>query len=204
MELLSIGEFGRRSRLSAKALRLYDEFGLLVPARVDLDSSAMYEVTTRELPERKLLCLLRNATDQQEVFALGKEFLAIFKERPLPLMDGIVGAPFLIYHGEVSADSDGPVEWCRPVPDDQAADLARRFPELVLRGEPAHEEAFVHLGPAMQVSAAQWQLASESLRNWSAGQQRLPSDLGLRVTYLARAPITPDSQPEIDFAVPLH
>ena len=38
MELMSIGEFARRSRLSQKALRLYDELGLLPPARVDPDS----------------------------------------------------------------------------------------------------------------------------------------------------------------------
>jgi hypothetical protein len=31
----------------------------------------------------------------------------------------------------------------------------------------------------------------------------MPSDLGVRLTYLVRPPITPDSQPEIDFAVPL-
>lgn len=35
MELLTIGAFARGSRLSAKALRLYDELGLLTPARVD-------------------------------------------------------------------------------------------------------------------------------------------------------------------------
>jgi PPM family protein phosphatase len=33
--VLTIGEFARASRLSAKALRLYDELGLLPPARVD-------------------------------------------------------------------------------------------------------------------------------------------------------------------------
>jgi len=32
---VSIGEFAQRSRLSVKALRLYDELGVLVPARVD-------------------------------------------------------------------------------------------------------------------------------------------------------------------------
>jgi DNA-binding transcriptional MerR regulator len=32
MGLVSIGEFARLSRLSPKALRLYDELGLLVPA----------------------------------------------------------------------------------------------------------------------------------------------------------------------------
>jgi DNA-binding transcriptional MerR regulator len=36
--LLSIGEFARRSRLSRKALRLYDRLGLLPPAEVDSDS----------------------------------------------------------------------------------------------------------------------------------------------------------------------
>jgi DNA-binding transcriptional MerR regulator len=35
MSLLSIGEFARLSQLSAKALRLYDELGLVPPARVD-------------------------------------------------------------------------------------------------------------------------------------------------------------------------
>jgi PPM family protein phosphatase len=32
---MSIGEFAGLSRLSAKALRLYDELGLLPPAQVD-------------------------------------------------------------------------------------------------------------------------------------------------------------------------
>ncbi|WP_377270284.1 MerR family transcriptional regulator [Peterkaempfera sp. SMS 1(5)a] len=35
MELLTIGAFARESRLSPKALRLYDDLGLLPPARVD-------------------------------------------------------------------------------------------------------------------------------------------------------------------------
>lgn len=35
MESLTIGAFAKASRLSPKALRLYDELGLLTPARVD-------------------------------------------------------------------------------------------------------------------------------------------------------------------------
>ena len=38
MGLWSIGEFAAATRLSPKALRLYDELGLLPPARVDPDS----------------------------------------------------------------------------------------------------------------------------------------------------------------------
>lgn len=35
MSLIAIGEFSHRTRLSPKALRLYDQLGLVVPARVD-------------------------------------------------------------------------------------------------------------------------------------------------------------------------
>ncbi len=174
--------------------------------------AVMYEVATRALPERNLLCRLRHVASEQETFAFGKEFIAIFRERPLPLIEGIEGiegAPFLIliYYGEVSADSDGPVEFCRPVPAVQAKELATRYPELTLRTEQAHEEAFIRLGAygaSPQLSGAQWQLVSESLRGWSTAEQRMPSDLGVRLTYVAVPTRTPGSGPEVDFALPLR
>ena len=49
--------------------------------------SVMYEVATREIPERSVLCLKRNV-DEQGAWALGKEFIAILRERPLPKMEG--------------------------------------------------------------------------------------------------------------------
>jgi DNA-binding transcriptional MerR regulator len=165
---ISIGEFARRSRLSLKALRLYDERGVLVPSRVDQASgyryydpaqleqarlvvmlrqlqlplaavkellacdpadaaarvaehwrgaeaahgarrgladhlvnrlsgkkSVMYEVATREIPERSVLCLKRNV-EEQDMWAFGKEFIAILRERPLPKIEGREGAAFCI------------------------------------------------------------------------------------------------------------
>ena len=284
---VSIGEFARRSRLSVKALRLYDQLGVLVPARVDeasgyryyddaqLDRArlvamlrqlslplgaikdllacdpaeaaervaaywrdlesvhdarrqladylvnrlsgkrySMYDVATREIPERSLLCLKRHV-DEQGAWALGKQFNAILRERPLPKMEGREGAVFSIYWGEVSADSDGPVEWCKPVPGPEAQALLPHYPELSLRNEPAHREAYVALpndalpsGPG-GAPGASWQLASEALRTWMADQNidpealsLRPEDLGLRVTYLANGPITATSTPYCDFAVP--
>src|ERR1700733_8176970 len=220
VEEISIGEFARRSRLSVKALRLYDKRHVLVPARVDdvsgyryydveqlesarlismlrqLDLSlaairklvacdpvdaanqiaahwrkvesahdarreladylvdrlngksyVMYEVATREIPERSVLCLKRNV-DEKGAWALGKEFIAIMRERPLPRMEGREGAAFSIFWGDVSADSDGPVEWCKPIPQAEARSLAEHYPELTLRTESAHREAYVALGPA--------------------------------------------------------
>jgi DNA-binding transcriptional MerR regulator len=218
VDLMSIGEFARLSRLSAKALRLYDELGLLPPAQVDPDSgyrwyaagqldnarlvaslrqigvplaqiqlilglepeaaaaqvgaywsgaeadhgarrdlagylvdrlagkrNVMYEVKVRDIPARSLLCLLRHASSKQEVWDLGKEVIGMLKAQPTPRVDGVAGAAFLIYYGEVNQDSDGPVEFCWPVPQDLAGQLAASFPGLTLRTEPAHQEAYIHL-----------------------------------------------------------
>jgi DNA-binding transcriptional MerR regulator len=281
VEEMSIGEFARRSRLSPKALRLYDALGLLSPVRVDelsgyryyegaqldqarliatlrqagvplatigellaLDpaemakqvtefwqeaearhagqrdlvaalvdrltgrSTVMYEVKSREMPQRSLLCLKRNV-DESGLWTLGKEFVGIVRDQRLPRIEGREGAAFCIYWGQVSADSDGPVEWCRPVPAAEAEALAAQFPELTLRVEPAHREAYVDLGPGGQITPAQWQLVDEALRGWAAAQgldpkqlSLTPEDLGMRITYLATPPIREDSVPDCDIAVP--
>jgi DNA-binding transcriptional MerR regulator len=281
VEQMSIGEFARRSRLSPKALRLYDGLGLPSPVRVDelsgyryyergqleqagliatlrhvgvplatvkewqeLDpaemaervtrfwreaesrhaaqrnlvgvlvdqltgrSTVMYEVASREMPRRSLLCLKRNV-DEAGARALGKEFVGIVRDQRLPRMKGREGAVFCMYWGEVSADSDGPVEWCKPVPDAEAEALAAQFPELTLRVEPAHREAYVDLGSGGQIDAAQWRLADSALRTWAEEQaidpkqlSLKPEDLGIRLTYLASGPPSETSAPECDFAVP--
>ncbi|MGO8683101.1 MAG: hypothetical protein ACLQUT_00750 [Thermoleophilia bacterium] len=89
-------------------------------------------------------------------------------------------------------------------PTGEFGEHAARLGELTLRSEPVHEEAFVHLGAAPQLSVAQWQTASETLRSWAAGEQRQPSELGVRVTLLVQLPLTADSLPDCDFAVPLR
>jgi len=279
VEEMSIGEFARRSRLSPKALRLYDEIGLLAPSRVDELSgyryyasaqlrpaqlisalrqleiplatigellglepeeiaeritafwrsaeeehsarrrlarllvdqltgrtAIMYEVATRDMPRRSLLCLKRNV-DPAGAWELGKQFVGIVRDQRMPRIEGRQGAVFSIYWGEVSNDSDGPVEWCKPVPDADAESLAAQFPELTLRIEPAHHEAYVALGAGGQDSAVQWQLADQALRAWADRQgirpEQLtirPEDLGVRITYLASGPSA--SRPDCDFAVP--
>ena len=58
MEEISIGEFARRSRLSVKALRLYDKRRVLVPARVDEDSGYRY-YDVAQLEDARLVSMLR-------------------------------------------------------------------------------------------------------------------------------------------------
>ena len=168
----------------------------------------MYEVATREMPERSLLCLKRNV-DEQGMWAFGKEFIAILRERPLPKIEGREGAAFCIWWGLVNADSDGPIEWCKPVPTAQAESLASHYPELSLRIEPAHREAFVALPDGPGDEAVHWHLAGESLEAWGQEQEhegeRLalkPEDLGLRITYLVSALGT--EWPYRDMAVPFR
>src|SRR5215469_10009482 len=270
---MSIGEFARRSRLSPKALRLYDGLDLLSPARVDeisgyryyedvqlerarliatlrqigiplatvkellgLDDARlaaqvtafwgvadvqhavrkelvnalvdrltgrraiMYEVATREMPARSLLCLKRNV-DESGAWAFGKEFIGIIRDRRLPRLEGREGAAFSIYWGQVNTDGDGPVEWCRPVPDADAEALAEQFPELTFRVEAAHTEAYVDLGSGGPegIDTTRWPLVEEALRTWAEEHiehrqlSLKPSDLGVRITYLASGQ---------DFAVP--
>ncbi len=56
--LMAIGEFAKRSRLSYKALRLYDAMGLLPPAFVDEQSSYRY-YSEEQIEKAKLIGLLR-------------------------------------------------------------------------------------------------------------------------------------------------
>ena len=175
-------------------------------SRLSGKRSVMYEVATRKMPERSLLCLKRNVAEQ-EMWAFGKEFIAILRERPLPKIEGREGAAFCIWWGLVNADGDGPIEWCVPVPTAQAESLASHYPELTLRTEPAHLEAFVAL-PDAGDEAVHWHLAGESLEASARADQEhegerlalTPADLGLRITYLASALGT--EEPYRDMALP--
>jgi DNA-binding transcriptional MerR regulator len=273
MDLMGIGEFARLSRLSPKALRLYDELELLPPARVDLDSGyrwyacgqldqarlvaslrqigvplaqvkvvlgldaseaaaqvaawwtgaetqhadrremasylvdrlngkrpVMHEIAVRDIPARNLLTLLRHI-HPDEAIPVGREFF--FKRMgggAVPRPVGIAGAPFMIYHGEVTEDSDGPVEWCWPVPDDQAAAIAARFPDLTLRTEPAHQEAFINVG---QRAADAGMQSIDALYGWAAEQGRKPNGGPRMILILGTADPSVNRGPDSEFAIAL-
>jgi len=275
MNMVSIGEFSRLSRLSAKALRLYDELELLVPAHVDAETgyrwyaltqldharlvaslrraevplarirdiltldpasaaeairahwadteaehaarrvlvghlvdhlqgkkSGMYEVTVRHIPQRSLLSRI-SRVHQDELESLTRElFIHRLRRGGVPRIEGIAGAPFTIYHGEVSGDSDGPVEWCWPVPEDRAAEIAAGFPDLTLRTEPAHQEAFVRQEtPGRWAAGSQVEVAVGTLYAWAAEQKRHPSG-GVR-GVLVPAAGTQGTGPYVEFALSL-
>jgi DNA-binding transcriptional MerR regulator len=165
--------------------------------------SAMYEVTVRDIPARSLLSLMRRL-HEDDLIPMGRElFIHRLARGGVPRIGGIAGAPFTIFHGEVSGDSDGPVEWCWPVPDDQAEEIAARFPDLTLRTEAAHQEAFVRPdAPAMGGGGTQVEIAIEALFAWASEQHRQPTG-GVR-SVLVFNPANPAAGPDTEFAVSLR
>jgi DNA-binding transcriptional MerR regulator len=272
---VSTGEFARLSRLSPKALRLYDHAGVLEPVRMDpvtgarhysrgqleraylvsslrqvgiplteiktalseegdlgaeriaafwaeaeaehaarrrlvgslierlrgneSATSMAYAVSTRSFPERSVLTQTRHLHIDEQT-AVREEFVGNLRGAGIKPLPGATGAPFIIYYGDLSADSDGPIEWCWPVADDRAAELAARFPDLTLRTDPAHQEAYVHYGATTLLHAARIVLAAQSLLAWARDQDR--QTVGpLRLIYLEAD--GEGSVPDCDVAVPL-
>lgn len=274
---VSMGEFARLSRLSPKALRLYDTTGVLEPARVDRATgsrhyvraqlgrarlvsslrqvgiplteirsalaaegelgaeriaafwaeaeaehaarrrlvgslierlrgnaesaaSTAYAVSTRTLPDRSVLTRTRDMLVEEQPI-VREEFMRAFEEAGISPLPGAVGAPFIVYYGDVSTDSDGPIEWCWPVAENRAKELAERLPDLTLRTDPAHQEAYVHYGATTLMHAARIVLAAQSLLAWADDQDRELVG-GLRLVYLAS-----DGDgvgPDCDVAAPLR
>ena len=273
---VSFGEFARLSRLSPKALRIYDSTGVLEPARVDratgtrhyargqveraqlvsalrqvgiplteirsaLDAegtlgaeriaafwaeaeaehaarrrlvssliehlrgnddsaaSMAYAVSVRSLPDRSVLSQTRHVRFDEQT-PVREEFMALFHDAGVKPLPGAVGAPFVIYYGDVSVESDGPIEWCWPVAEDRAEQLAAELPDLTLRTDPAHQEVYVHYGATTLLHAARIILAAQSLLAWAHDQDRALSP-GLRLVYLETDgnPLAPDC----DVAAPL-
>lgn len=225
---LSIGAFGRRSRLSMKALRLYDRLGLLRPTRVDPDNGYRWyresqleqarlvshlrglemplakiaEIVDAAEPDRTGL-LTRYWDEVERRLAVHRELvgylhgrlsgrpsaglvvhrrdvaaqLVLTEQRHVGVDDlscwigtamarltkaatdhgGVAGHPFVVYHGDVSEDSDGPAEVCVPIGAETRA--------VAMRAEPAHREVFVRLRRA-QVEFPQILSAYDAIASW--------------------------------------
>jgi DNA-binding transcriptional MerR regulator/effector-binding domain-containing protein len=234
---LGIGAFSRRSRLSPKALRLYDRLGLLTPASVD-ERNGYRRYREDQLETARLIALLRRldmplAAVAEVVWApegrraeLVAEYWAAVEhrvasqrelaahlrlqlsgdersfdmydihERDVPeqavlteqrhvrvpelqtwlpaAMDRLLAAAaarggpsgpgFVVYHGEVSEDSDGPVEVCVPVASAVGVDAP-------VRTESAHREAYTTITKA-QVAYPQILSAYDAVVEWVRAEKR--------------------------------
>ena len=114
-ELISIGEFAALTRLSIKALRLYDDNGLLTPAHVDPVSS--YRYYRRNQRNRAILI-----GDLRRV------------DVPLALIAQILGGKYDLPHGALNAVAlPHSLRFNQPY----AADAIRRLGEAMGTDDPA-------------------------------------------------------------------
>ncbi|WP_033818472.1 MerR family transcriptional regulator [Kitasatospora sp. MBT63] len=267
--LLGIGAFARRSRLSQKALRLYDGQGVLRPDRVDPATGYRYYRESRLADARRIRLLRgldmplaavaevlaapgpqaaalvaeyweqveRRTAAQRELAAYlriqltgGEGILDMFdiqqREVPEQLVlteqrhirpeelpewipaacdrlfavaqahGGVFGAPFVVYHGEVNDDSDGPVELCVPVDPARAGGFGAPS-----RTEPAHREAYTTVTKA-QVVYPQILSAYDAVFQWAKEHDETVS-AGPREVYFVKWDEVAPGDPACDIAVPI-
>jgi hypothetical protein len=112
---------------------------------------------------------------------------------------GVAGGHFVIFHGLVSAGSDGPVEVCVPVrhpPQDPA--------ELAWRVEPAHREAFIPVTRAHFEIPAIWSVYDQ-LARWVAAPGRSRAGAPREVYRPETEPLfAPAGQQICDVAIPFN
>jgi DNA-binding transcriptional MerR regulator len=99
--------------------------------------SGQLPVHQRYVPEQLVL------TEQRHVYVSQLTWTKEATGRLVAQSDrcgGVASKRFVIFHGLVTTDSDGPVEVCVPV-----AHLPADPAELALRVEPAHHEAFIQV-----------------------------------------------------------
>jgi DNA-binding transcriptional MerR regulator len=271
MDLMTIGTFAMRTRLSPKALRLYDRLGLLPPARTDpvsgyrlysedqvagarlvallrrldmplpviadiaakppgeaaeavarywagvesvtadrrvlvsyiqarLTGADMktYDIQTRNIGERTVVSISRHVHLAETDAFFGDAFARLRSAGPG--VEGIAGCPFLVFYGEVSDDSDGPMELCRPVASGSAVDSVAA--DIQVRVEPAHDEVYIRVAlkdmgwPALMP-------AVDALEAWVRGQRREPAGALRQVLIADQRTAAPDT-PVCDLSVPLR
>lgn len=98
-DLIPIGQFAAASRLSLKALRLYDENGLLRPAQVD-PATGYRSYRLDQLRSATLISLLRSRAVFPEIISAYDAVAAWAKANGREL----VGPPREIYLDEMTGD----------------------------------------------------------------------------------------------------
>ncbi|MFE0582560.1 MerR family transcriptional regulator [Streptomyces sp. NPDC058874] len=157
-------------------------------------STDMYEIKEREVPQQLVLTEQRHITPEELPdwipAALGRLAQVAHAH------GGFFDHPFVIYHGEVNEDSDGPVELCVPVDPARAGLLP-----AASRTEPAHTQAYTRLTKA-QTAYPQILSAYDAVYAWAQREARTTAAAPREVYFADWSGIGP-ADPACDIAVPL-
>ncbi|WP_338672171.1 MerR family transcriptional regulator [Streptomyces sp. SCSIO 30461] len=131
----------RRARQAALAAHLRDRLSGRRPT--------MFEIKTCDIPEQTVLAERRHLVADE----LPRWIPAAVDRliRAAAECGGVAGIPFVVYHAEVTPDSDGPAEACVPVADARAAEkwmAANSRGGVAVRVEPAQRLAYTRITKA--------------------------------------------------------
>jgi DNA-binding transcriptional MerR regulator/effector-binding domain-containing protein len=155
----------------------------------------MFTIEERDIPAQFILTEQRHITvpNLQGWFDQCMPAMHTIAER----FGGITGPAFIIYHGEVNEESDGPVEICVPV------DQARRDEiDVPTRVEPAHREAFTRINKSM-VDFPQILTAYDAVEKWIESNGRESTGSPREVYFTDFMAAGPDD-PACDIAFPIQ
>jgi DNA-binding transcriptional MerR regulator len=152
-----------------------------------------FAVQSRAVLEQKVLVLGREITRPELQSFIQTSFAALFSHLAHAGRQP-AGAPLVIYHWELDFDSPGLVEVC--VPFEGHLEPA---PNLSVRLEPAHHEAFVRLTKA-QVEYPDLLHTYDALTDWLHARSLIYA--APREIYFAPWDATPPDQPAFDVAFP--
>jgi DNA-binding transcriptional MerR regulator len=130
-------------------------------------SFGMFEIDQRDVPEQTVLTDHRHLLVDELPNWIGATMDRLVQSAQE--YGGAAGPPFVLYHGEVNQDSDGPVEVCVPV-----GVTPQGSTHSAIRLEPAHREAYVRLVKA-QVEYPQILSAYDAVAQWIGSNGRTVS-----------------------------
>jgi effector-binding domain-containing protein len=156
----------------------------------------MYDVETRDVPEQHVATMQRNLT-VGDLPAFIEEGWTRLGASVSDAGGTIDGPYFVIFHGEVNDDSDGPVELCLPY----RGSVAPPDGGISVRTEPAHREAFTRLTRA-QIEFPSILDAYGAVERWMEreGHEMAASP---REVYFTEADVQAD-EPFCDVAFPIR
>ncbi|KOU77714.1 MerR family transcriptional regulator [Streptomyces sp. MMG1533] len=177
-----------RGRLSGRSSEMYGKF----------------EVETVDVPAQVVITETRHTLADELPTWIGASLGRL--EEASRECGGVTAAPFVVYHSEVSMESDGPAESCVPVADEAAArawaEKQGRGRQFTVRVEPARRLAYTRISKA-QVAHPQILAAFEAVEAWMK-REGLEYDGPCREVYFADWDAAGAEDPVCDVAFPVR
>jgi DNA-binding transcriptional MerR regulator len=157
------------------------------------EQKTMFDIRTRDIGEQKLVSIQRNVAAPKLAEFIDEAYGMLYSHIGGP--DPVAGPAMVIYHGEVGADADGPVEVCLPV-----TGAVEPAGGIAVRLEPARTEAYTTIAKN-QVRYPEILQAYDAVDGWLGEHGHKPA-LSPREVYFGDMRTAAVDEPVCDVAFP--